>query len=126
MILIEASSTNPRAVERIQAEAKEATSVLVMLDSNHTHQHVLDELGAYAELVTLGSYCIVFDTVVEYIEKAQIGNRPWGKGNSPMSAVDEFMQENRNFVRDRTIEQKLGITVATGGYLRKVPRDETF
>lgn len=120
MELVEGSSTEPAVIEMIRAKAESAGTVLVMLDSNHTHEHVLAELRAYADLVTLGSYCIVFDTIIEFVEGDHFANRPWDRGNSPMSAVQEFMGDAGNFIVDTSIEKKLGVIVAPGGYLMRV------
>lgn len=89
-----------------------------MLDSNHTHDHVLAELNAYAPLVTRDSYCVVFDTVVEHMPPDAFPDRPWAKGNNPLTAVEEFLRTNRRFEVDREIDHKLLISVAPGGYLR--------
>lgn len=120
MELIEGSSVDPSVVETIKHRASEARTVLVMLDSNHTNEHVLSELQAYAHLVSQGSYCIVFDTIVEFLDDSNFPDRPWGQGNSPWSAVREFLGSTTDFVVDESIEGKLGITVAPGGYLRRV------
>lgn len=117
--LVEGSSTDPAIVEMIRAKAESATTVLVMLDSNHTHEHVLAELRAYANLVSRGSYCIVFDTIIEFVEGDHFADRPWGKGNSPMSAVEEFMRDTGEFMFDKFIVDKLGVTSAPGGYLKR-------
>ena len=92
--------------------------VLVILDSNHTHQHVLEELRLYAPLVDAGSYLVVFDTVVEDMPETFFADRPWGKGNNPKTAVQAFLRENHRFEIDRSIDHKLLISVAPEGYLR--------
>jgi cephalosporin hydroxylase len=94
--------------------------VLVCLDSNHTHSHVLEELQAYAQLTSIGSYCVVFDTVVEDMPPEMFGDRPWGVGDNPKTAVWEFLKQNDNFEIDTTIQDKLLITVAPDGYLRRI------
>jgi len=105
---------------------------MVILDSNHTHAHVLAELEAYAPLISQGSYCIVFDTVVEDLPESMFPDRPWGKGDNPKTAVWEYLrrlkQEGRTatdgsrlvFEIDKDIESKLLITVAPDGYLKRV------
>jgi cephalosporin hydroxylase len=90
----------------------------VILDSNHTHEHVLAELEAYAPLVRAGSYLIVYDTVIEEMPEAFSADRPWGPGNSPMTAVRAFRETCDRFVVDRGIEDKLLLTVAPEGYLK--------
>lgn len=97
--------------------------ILVSLDSNHTHNHVLKELQLYAPLVSVGSYIVVFDTAIEFfghLDKNQ--DRPWGKGNNPWTAVQSFMTSDmgKNFVVDREVEQRALITAAPGGWLRRV------
>jgi cephalosporin hydroxylase len=119
--MIEGSSVAPEVAARVTRMASEAGgSALVVLDSNHTHEHVLQELRLYSHLVSKGSYLVVFDTVVEDMPSDFFPDRPWGRGNNPKTAVREFMQENDRFEIDREIEQKLLITVAPGGYLHCV------
>jgi cephalosporin hydroxylase len=119
--MYQGSSIAPETIEKVKAFAKGYEKILVVLDSNHTHQHVLDELRAYADLVAVGSYCVVFDTVVEDLPQGLYsGNRPWDIGNNPKTAVAEFMQTNNDFVVDTGIDNKLLISVAPGGYLKRV------
>ena len=93
---------------------------MVCLDSNHTHDHVRAELEAYAPLTSPGSYCIVFDTVVEDLEPELLGGRPWRPGNSPKTAVHDYLASHPEFEIDRTIHEKLLITVAHDGYLKRL------
>jgi cephalosporin hydroxylase len=93
---------------------------MVFLDSNHTHEHVLQELKDYGTMTSVGSYCVVFDTFVEDMPPKYFPDRPWDKGNSPKTAVHEFVSEDDRFVIDRAIDQKLLITVAPSGYLKRV------
>jgi cephalosporin hydroxylase len=118
--MIQGSSIEPDVVEHVRSIASRFKRVLVCLDSNHTHDHVLAELIAYAPLVSLDSYCIVFDTVVEDIPREYFPNRPWGPGNNPKTAVWEFLKHNEDYVVDCDIQNKLLITVAPDGYLRRV------
>lgn len=118
--MIEGSSIDAKTVERVRAKAVGKRSVLVCLDSNHTHDHVLAELTAYASLASVGSYCVVFDTIIEDLPDGTYADRPWGPGNSPRSAVQEYLQSHPEFVVDARIDQKLLISVASGGYLRRV------
>ena len=92
---------------------------VVCLDSNHTHDHVLAELQAYAPLVSLGSYCVVFDTIVEDLPAALSPDRPWGPGNNPKTAVWEYLKSHPEFEIDKAIERKLQITVAPDGYRKR-------
>ena len=129
--MIQGSSIDSDIVARVHAAARGHERVLVILDSNHTHEHVLAELEAYAPLVTRGSYCIVFDTVVEDLPEAMFPDRPWGKGDNPKTAVWEYLRRLREEGRsaadgsplaldvDKDIEGKLLITVAPEGYLRR-------
>ena len=93
---------------------------MVILDSNHTHEHVLQELNAYSGLVSKDSYCIVFDTVIEDMPESSFSDRPWGKGNNPKTAVREFLKSHNNFIIDENIQNKNLITVAPDGYLKKI------
>ena len=118
--MIEGSSVAPEVVEQVRRKAAGKRSVLVCLDSNHTHAHVLAELEAYAPLVTLGSYCVVFDTVVEDLPKELFPDRPWGPGDNPKTAVHEYLKTHDEFEIDRAIDHKLMISVAPDGYLRRI------
>jgi cephalosporin hydroxylase len=117
---IEGSSIDEGIIAQVQAIAAAHQRVLVCLDSNHTHEHVHAELEAYAPLTSPGSYCIVFDTVVEDLEPELLGARPWKPGNSPKTAVHQFLAQHPEFEIDASIHDKLLITVAPDGYLRRV------
>ncbi len=116
--MIEGSSVDESVVRQIRHLAEGKQRVLVSLDSNHTHDHVLRELELYSPLVTKGSYLIVFDTVIEELPEEIFLDRPWGPGNSPKTAVDEFLRNNNRFIVDEEVEKRLQITVAPGGYLK--------
>lgn len=118
--LIEGSSTSEDVVRRVAATASQKRGVLVVLDSNHTHDHVLAELRAYGPLVTADSYLVVFDTLVDDMPESFFADRPWKPGNSPKSAVRQYLLETDRFEVDRSISNKLCITVAPDGYLRCV------
>ncbi|WP_420408241.1 cephalosporin hydroxylase family protein [Hoeflea sp.] len=118
--MIEGSSIAQDTIDKVKAVASGYKRILVCLDSNHTHDHVLAELEAYAPLVTSESYCIVFDTLIEDTPVALGGDRPWGPGNSPKSAVHAFLETNKDFEIDRRIDRKLQITVAPDGFLKRV------
>ncbi len=118
--MIEGSSIDDSMVEQVHNFAKNKDRVLVFLDSNHTHNHVLREMELYSPLVKKGSYLVVFDTVVEDMPDQYFADRPWGKGNNPKTAVWEFMKTNDRFEIDKEIENKLLITVAPDGYLKCV------
>ena len=118
--VIDGSSVDERIAELVSRKAARCERVLVILDSNHTHDHVLRELQLYAPLVSVGSYCVVFDTVIEDLEGVEFSDRPWGRGNNPKTAVNEFLSSNANFVVDGDIDNKLLISVAPGGYLKRI------
>lgn len=117
--LIEGSSIDDRIVEQVRALAA-GKRAIVVLDSNHTHDHVLAELRAYAPLVCSGGYCVVMDTVIEDMPADSFPDRPWSIGNNPRTAVEAFLKEDRRFEADPLIPAKLLITVAPGGYLKRV------
>jgi len=116
--MIQGSSTEESVANQVHEVARGKKQVLVTLDSNHTHHHVLKELELYSPLVTKGSYLVVFDTIIEDMPDDFFPDRPWGKGNNPKTAVREFLKTNDRFVVDKEIENKLLITVAPDGYLR--------
>jgi len=118
--MIEGSSVEESVIEKVRKYAQGKKRVLVCLDSLHTHDHVLRELEAYSPLVSPGSYCVVFDTIVEDLPDEYSADRPWGKGNNPKTAVWKFLGSNDRFVVDRGIENKLLITVCPDGYLKCV------
>ncbi len=118
--MFEGSSIDEEMIERVHEFAKKGKKILVCLDSNHTHEHVLAELRAYADLTTVGSYCCVFDTIIEDMPKDSFPNRPWDIGNNPKTAVWEYLKENDSFKIDKSIENKILITVAPDGYLKRV------
>jgi cephalosporin hydroxylase len=118
--MIEGSSIDLSVAAQVKDYAKNFNSIMVCLDSNHTHEHVLNELKLYADLVSVDNYCIVWDTVIEDMPQEFTADRPWGKGNNPKTAVWEFLKENDNFIIDKDIQNKLLITVAPDGYLRRI------
>lgn len=118
--MLEGSSIDVDIVSEVRRLAADQKRIMVLLDSNHTHDHVLQELRAYAPLVSIDSYCVVFDTVVEDMPDNAFPDRPWGKGNNPKTAVWQYLQENADFEVDTQVDSKLLISVAPQGYLRKV------
>ena len=118
--MIEGSSIAADTIAKVRDIASGYKRILVCLDSNHTHDHVLAELEAYAPLVTPESYCIVFDTLVEDMPEHLLADRPWGPGNSPKSAVHAYLEGNSNFEIDSRIDKKLLITVAPDGFLKRI------
>jgi len=118
--MFEGSSIDEGIIQKVIEVAKGKKKILVCLDSNHTHDHVLAELRAYASLVSVGSYCIVGDTAIENVPGGTIPGSPWGKGNNPKTAVWEFLKTHTEFKIDKSIENKLLITAAPDGYLKRV------
>ncbi len=118
--MIQGSSIDPTSIQHVQAIAKDYQRVLVCLDSNHTHAHVLAELEAYAPLVTPDSYCVVFDTIIEDLPADMFPDRPWGPGDNPKTAVHEYLKTHPEFEIDKQIDHKLLISVAPDGYLKRV------
>ncbi|MGV0607685.1 cephalosporin hydroxylase family protein [Mycolicibacterium sp. XJ1904] len=118
--MIEGSSTSPEVVSQVREIAAGYQNVLVCLDSHHTHKHVLAELESYAPLTSVGSYCVVFDTYVEDLAPGTFPNRPWGPGDNPKTAVEEYLKTHDEFEIDKDIQYKLAITVAPDGYLKRI------
>ena len=118
--MIQGSSIDPQIVEQVRNRAGGFERVLVFLDSNHTHDHVLAELRAYADLTSVGSYCVVFDSVVEDLPEDMFGDRPWGPGDNPKTALHEWLKTNPDFEIDKKIDHKLLVSVAPDGFLRRV------
>jgi len=118
--MIEGSSIAADIVAQVQEIAAGYPRVLVCLDINHTHDHVLAELEVYAPLTSVGSYCVVFDTLIEDISDDVFHDRPWGPGNNPKTAVWEYLKLHPEFEIDKSIQHKLLITVAPDGYLKRI------
>jgi cephalosporin hydroxylase len=117
--MLEGSSVSPDIVERVKQVASGYKRVLVCLDSNHTHEHVLAELQAYAPMTSVDSYCVVFDTVVDELPETMFPDRPWGPGDNPKTAVSQYLNSHPEFEVDERIEAKLMLTAAPAGYLRR-------
>jgi len=118
--MIQGSSIAPEVIAKVKEISAGKKRILIFLDSNHTHDHVLSELNAYASLTSLGSYCVVFDTVIEDMPKEMFPDRPWGPGNNPKTAAREFLKTHPEFQVDRSIQNKLLVTVAPEGFLKRV------
>jgi cephalosporin hydroxylase len=118
--MIEGSSVSNDTLKQVEEMAKGKQSILVALDSNHTHEHVLAEMNMYAPFVSKGSYMVVFDTIVEDLPDDYLPGRPWKKGNNPKTAVREFLKNNDQFVVDTEMDNKLLISVSPQGYLKKI------
>ena len=118
--MIQGSSIAPDIIAQVGVIAANYSRVLVCLDSNHTHTHVLAELNAYARFTSVDSYCCVFDTLIEDMPAEMFPDRPWGPGNNPKTAVWEYLKSHPEFQINKDIEHKLLITVAPDGYLKRV------
>ena len=118
--MIEGSSIDDNVIAEVEKRSKNKNRILVFLDSNHSHKHVLSELNLYSKFVSKDSYIIVFDTFVEDLPDNFVIDRPWNKGNNPKTAVWEFMKNNDDFIIDKVIENKLVITSAYDGFLKKI------
>lgn len=118
--LIQGSSTSVEVVEQVRTRVIGKQRVMVCLDSNHTEEHVLAELDAYAGLVTKGSYLVVFDSVVEDLPKDFFADRPWNVGDNPKTAVHKWLPKHPEFVIDRDFESKLLLTVCPDGFLKRI------
>lgn len=118
--MIQGSSIAPEIIDQVREVAQRYQRILVCLDSNHTHEHVLAELRAYAPLTSIGSYCVVFDTIIEDMPKEMFPDRPWGPGDNPKTAMWEYLKTHPEFEIDKSIQHKLLITVAPDGYLKRL------
>ena len=118
--LLEGSSIDPKIIEKVKSISKNYKKILVCLDSNHTHNHVLLELNAYAPLTSINSYCVVFDTIIEDMPKGTFEDGAWDVGDNPKTAVREYLKNHPEFEIDKNIDNKLMISVAPEGYLKKV------
>lgn len=118
--MLQGSSIATDIIEQVKIKATGKNRVLVCLDSNHTHEHVLAELEAYAPLTSVESYCVVFDTLIEDMPEDMFADRPWGPGDSPKTAVWEYLKTHSEFEIDKSIQHKLLVTVAPDGYLKRV------
>lgn len=118
--MIQGSAIDTDIIEQVKTYAKDQKVVMVCLDSNHTHDHVLKELELYSPFVTKGSYLVAFDTIVENLPPEMYENRPWSVGDNPKTAVHEFLKSNKNFMIDEMIDNKLLISVAPSGYLKRI------
>jgi cephalosporin hydroxylase len=115
---INGSSIDASTLEQVDGIVGNCRNTLVVLDSFHTHEHVLQELKSYAPLVGKGSYIVVGDTVVQDIPVQKHRPRPWGPGNNPATAIQQFLKEENRFEVDPQFSNKLLISCNPGGYLR--------
>ena len=118
--IIEGSSVSNEVIEQVKSIASGYARVMICLDSNHTHDHARAELEFYAPLTSVGSYCVVFDTVIEDLPAKIFPDRPWGPGNNPKTAVWDYLKTHPEFEIDKMIDNKLLISVAPDGYLKRI------
>ena len=130
--LIEGSSVEKKVFNKVYKIAKGYKKIMVLLDSNHTHNHVYEELKIYAKLVSKKSYCVVFDTIIDDLPETYGKNRPWGKNDNPKSALKKYLKllkknnqfdlnnKKLSFKNDKTIQNQLLITVAPDGFLKRL------
>ncbi len=118
--LVEGSSICPETFDHVKKLAESSECIMVILDSNHTYEHVLKELEMYGDLVKKGSYLIVMDTLIDDMPEDFFPDRPWGKDNNPKLAVNKFLELNKRFEIDRDLEHKLLLSVCPGGYLKSI------
>ena len=118
--MLEGSSIDSEIVAEVKKISCEFKNIMVCLDSNHTHDHVLKELEIYAPMTTIGSYCVVFDTLIEDMPDEMFSDRPWGKKNNPKTAVFEYLKSSRDFKIDNDFQNKLLLTVAPSGFLKRI------
>lgn len=118
--IVDGSSTDPEVVAKVDQLVSGFDPVLIVLDSHHGHQHVLDELKLYSKFVQKDSYIVVFDTIIEELPPDSFADRPWGKGNNPKTAVIEFLKQDQRFQIDQSFNDKLLLSVCRDGFLRRV------
>jgi len=118
--MIEGSSTDEKVIKEVKRIARGHKKILVCLDSLHSHSHVLRELELYSSFVSKGSYLVVFDTAIRYVPQKLLEGKDWSKTKNPASAVKAFLNKNKNFIADKEIENKILITVAPGGFLKRI------
>lgn len=118
--MIEGSSIAPEIIDQVRQVAKGYARIMVCLDSNHTHNHVLRELEAYAPLTSVGCFCVVFDTIIENLPADMFPDRPWGPGNNPKTAVNQYLELHPEFRISKEINDKLLLSVAPDGYLKRI------
>lgn len=130
--MIEGSSIESGIINNVKLFAQKYNKIMVFLDSNHTHDHVLSELEAYAPLVSVGSYCMVGDTIIEDAPEGMVSHRPWSKGNNPKTAVWEYLRilesegrlaedgERLKFVKDKALEHKIVLSGSPDGFLKRI------
>lgn len=120
--LFETSSTNEKIIQRLKKkyQLKKNVRKLVILDSNHTKDHVLNELNLYSKILHKGDYIIVMDTIIELINQKFNKGKQFRKSNSPYNAVNLFLKKNKDFVIESYYENKSFLTNIRNGFLKKI------
>ena len=118
--MLQGSSIAPEIIDQVKEVARGYQRILACLDSNHTHNHVLAELEAYAPLTSVGSYCVIFDTIVEDLPAEMFSDRSWGPRDNPKTAVWKYLKSHPEFEIDKSIQHKLLITAAPDGFLKRI------
>ncbi len=116
--LISGDSKAPRVVAQVEAAIAGESKVLVVLDSDHSREHVLAELRAYSRFVPVGGYLIAMDTICHDLWDVPGGARDW-RENNPLRAVEGFLREHPQFEADLS-RQRLLVTYSPGGFLKRV------
>lgn len=119
IVLYEGSSITDETYQFVKQALDPTDRVMVVLDSNHTRDHVLREMQLYSSLVSPGSFMIVHDTGIEGDPEGRDPDRDWGRGNNPLTAVEDFLRVSSDFYPVEDINDKLLITSSPGGYLRR-------
>ena len=118
--MIESSSLDAATIDAVRGRTKSVERVMVILDSDHSHDHVLAELRAYGPLVSIGQFLVVADTFIEDIPRQEHRPRSWGPGDNPRTALEGWLRENDGFEPDDFVNAKLLLSASPGGYLRRV------
>ena len=123
--ILNGSSIDKKNFESVNKMCKNKKKIMVILDSNHTYEHVLEELKLYSSIITNGSYLVVLDTIIQDLPNNYFKNRPWDKKNNPKTAINEFLKTNDRFKIDKKIEEKILFTAAPNGYLKCIKKFKT-
>jgi len=118
--MIEGDSTSEEVISQVESIAEIGGNAIVVLDSNHTHEHVLKELTSYCRFVGKGSYIILPDTFIEFFPNGYFSDRPWDVGNNPYTAMQAFLKDNPVFEIDEYFSSKAIISESLSGYLKRV------
>ena len=123
VVLIEGGSVDEDTLASVRAQIPKGARVMVVLDSDHSREHVLSECRAYGQMVTEGCYLVVADTLVGHITEDKAPTKRskiWFKGDEPLSALNDYLAENDRFLVDPVLNGKLVLSSSPGGYLQCV------